>query len=141
MFRIKFFIIITSAILIFNSVEAQFVLIDSVKIDSKPWIFKLMVLGNNKFSLLKKQNPQDTIGLKDTISAIGLDSAFNEIKMSLLKNVPQKNKDENTNHAEPLLILYLINTQFEMSEMRNLMMNLSELGLKINIELPQIGKN
>ena len=92
---------------------------------------KLWYLSQNKYLLTETQESIDTLAIDSNQTGISLDSVMVQIQ-----EFREKRSIKMTSKVQFSIVLWLANTQFEMIEMRVLFEKLSEIGIRVKVELP-----
>jgi hypothetical protein len=106
-------------------------LIDTVNLTNKTSGLKLWYLSQNKYLLTETQESIDTLAIDSNQTGISLDSVMVQIQ-----EFREKRSIKMTSKDQFSIVLWLANTQFEMIEMCVLFEKLSELGIRVKVELP-----
>ena len=113
-----------------QNVSAQSV-IDSIKIDPQILQLNLFYTDSNQYKFQVQENVQDSFLKSDsTFAILTMDSAVKVIQTSI------ENLKQNQKIAFNYLVLYVLNMNFKMEEMRVLFEKLSELGIRVKVEFP-----
>lgn len=113
-----------------QNVSAQSV-IDSIKIDPQILQLNLFYTDSNQYKFQVQENVQDSFLKSDsTFAILTMDSAVKVIQTSI------ENLKQNQKIAFNYVVLYVLNMNFKMEEMRVLFEKLSELGIRVKVEFP-----
>ena len=113
-----------------QNVSAQSV-IDSIKIDPQNLQLNLFYTDSNQYKFQVQENVQDSFLKSDsTFAILTMDSAVKVIQTSI------ENLKQNQKIAFNYVVLYVLNMNFKMEEMRVLFEKLSELGIRVKVEFP-----
>ncbi len=125
------FLLLVLTLFFKGEISAQVAFVDSVNLTNGTSGLKLWYLGENKYLLSGNQQSNDTLAMDSSHVGISLDSVLLQIKEIKEKhsiNLPSKDKFS--------IILCFKNTHFEMIEMQNLFEKLSEMEIRVKVELP-----
>jgi hypothetical protein len=125
------FLLLFVAFFFKREITAQVSFVDTVNLTNKTSGLKLWYLGENKYLLSEKISNIDTVSTDSNQIVYTMDSALFQI---------QRHKEEKLTPTLSSGIftieLCFMNTHFEMIEMRDLFEKLSELGIRVKVELP-----
>ncbi len=125
------FLLLVLTLFFKGEISAQVVFVDSVNLTNGTSGLKLWYLGENKYLLSGNQQSNDTLAMDSCQLGITLDSVLLQIQ-----EIREKQSIKMTSKDQFLLVLCLTNTQFEMIEMQKLFEKLSEMEIRIKVELP-----
>lgn len=125
------FLLLFIAFFFKREITAQVTLVDTVNLTNKTSGLKLWYLSQNKYLLTETQESNDTLAIYSNQTGISLDSVMVQIQ-----EFREKRSIKMTSKDQFSIVLWLANTQFEMIEMRVLFEKLSELGIRVKVELP-----
>ena len=125
------FVLLLLSLFFSGEIFAQVSLIDTVNLTNKTSGLKLWYLSQNKYLLTQTQESIDTLAIDSNQTGISLDSVMVQIQ-----EFREKRSIKMTSKDQFSIVLWLANTQFEMIEMRVLFEKLSELGIRVKVELP-----
>jgi len=114
-----------------GEIFAQVSFVDTVNLTKKTSGLKLWYLSENKYLLTETQLSNDTLVLDSNQMGISLDSVLVKIQ-----EFREKCSIKITSQNQFSIVLCLANTQFEMMEMRNLFERLSDMEIRVKVELP-----
>lgn len=125
------FLLLVLTLFFKGEISAQVAFVDSVNLTNGTSGLKLWYLGENKYLLFGYQQSNDTLAMDSSHVGISLDSVLLQIQ-----EIREKQSIKMTSKDQFLLVLCLTNTQFEMIEMQKLFEKLSEMEIRIKVELP-----
>lgn len=125
------FLLLLLSLFFRGDIFAQVSFVDTVNLTNKTSGLKLWYLSENKYLLTETQESNDTLVLDSNQMGISLDSVLVEIQ-----EIREKRSIKMTSKDQFSIVLCLTNTQFEMMEMRNLFERLSEMKIRVKVEVP-----
>ena len=125
------FLLLVLTLFFKGEISAQVVFVDSVNLTNGTSGLKLWYLGENKYLLSGNQQSSDTLAMDSCQLGTTLDSVLLQIQ-----EIREKQSIKMTSKDQFLLVLCLTNKQFEMIEMQKLFEKLSEMEIRIKVELP-----
>ena len=125
------FLLLFIAFFFKSEITAQVTLVDTVNLTNKTSGLKLWYLSQNKYLLTETQESNDTLAIDSNQTGISLDSVLVKIQ-----EIREKRSIKMTSKDQFSIVLCLANTHFQMIEMRSLFEKLSELGIRVKVELP-----
>jgi len=125
------FLLLLLSLFFTGDIFAQVSFVDTVNLTNKTSGLKLWYLSQNKYLLTETQVSNDTLVLDSTQMGISLDSVLVKIQ-----EIREKRSIKMTSQNQFSIVLCLTNTQFEMMEMRNLFERLSDMEIRVKVELP-----
>ena len=125
------FVLLLLSLFFTGDIFAQVSFVDTVNLTNKTSGLKLWYLSQNKYLLTETQVSNDTLVLDSTQMGISLDSVLVKIQ-----EIREKRSIKMTSQNQFSIVLCLTNTQFEMMEMRNLFERLSDMEIRVKVELP-----
>jgi len=124
-----------------GDIFAQVSFIDTVNLTNKTSGLKLWYLSENKYVLTENQESKDTLPIDSTQTGISLDSVLVKIQEFKSKYfLDAQHSEVNARVKMFSIVLCLTTTQFEMMEMRNLFERLSDMEIRVKVELPLMNK-
>ena len=125
------FLLLFFAFFVKREITAQVTLVDTVNLTNKTSGLQLWYLGENRYRLSEKISNIDTLSIDSNQIVYTMDSALFQIqKHNVERRIQTPSSDVFT------IELCFMNTHFEMIEMRDLFEKLSELGIRVKVELP-----
>jgi hypothetical protein len=125
------FLLLLLSLFFRGDIFAQVSFVDTVNLTNKTSGLKLWYLSENKYLLTETQVSNDTLVLDSSHLGISLDSVLLQIQ-----EIREKRSIKMTSKDQFSIVLCLTNTQFEMMEMRNLFERLSEMKIRVKVEVP-----
>jgi glutaminase len=125
------FLLLLLSLFFRGDIFAQVSFVDTVNLTNKTSGLKLWYLSENKYLLTETQESNDTLVLDSNQMGISLDSVLVKIQ-----EFREKCSIKMTSQNQFSIVLCLANTQFEMMEMRNLFERLSDMEIRVKVELP-----
>ena len=125
------FLLLLLSLFFRGDIFAQVSFVDTVNLTNKTSGLKLWYLSENKYLLTETQESNDTLVLDSNQMGISLDSVLVKIQ-----EIREKRSIKMTSQNQFSIVLCLTNTQFEMMEMRNLFERLSEMKIRVKVEVP-----
>jgi len=125
------FLLLILSLFFRGDIFAQVSFVDTVNLTNKTSGLKLWYLSENKYVLTENQESKDTLVLDSNQMGISLDSV-----MVKIQEFREKRSIKITSQNQFSIVLCLTNTQFEMMEMRNLFERLSDMEIRVKVELP-----
>jgi len=125
------FVLLLLSLFFRGEIFAQVSFVDTVNLTKKTSGLKLWYLSENKYLLTETQLSNDTLVLDSNQMGISLDSVLVKIQ-----EFREKCSIKITSQNQFSIVLCLANTQFEMMEMRNLFERLSDMEIRVKVELP-----
>lgn len=125
------FVLLLLSLFFRGEIFAQVSFVDTVNLTNKTSGLKLWYLSENKYLLTETQLSNDTLVLDSNQMGISLDSVLVKIQ-----EFREKCSIKITSQNQFSIVLCLANTQFEMMEMRNLFERLSDMEIRVKVELP-----
>ena len=125
------FLLLFVAFFFKREITAQVTLVDTVNLTNKTSGLQLWYLSQNKYLLTETQESNDTLAIDSNQTGISLDSVLVKIQ-----EIREKRSIKMTSKDQFSIFLCLANTHFQMIEMRSLFEKLSELGIRVKVELP-----
>jgi len=124
-----------------GDIFAQVSFVDTVNLTNKTSGLKLWYLSENKYVLTENQESKDTLPIDSTQTGISLDSVLVKIQEFKSKYfLDAQHSEVNARVKLFSIVLCLTTTQFEMMEMRNLFERLSDMEIRVKVELPLMNK-
>ena len=125
------FVLLLLSLFFRGEIFSQVSFVDTVNLTKKTSGLKLWYLSENKYLLTETQLSNDTLVLDSNQMGISLDSVLVKIQ-----EFREKCSIKMTSQNQFSIVLCLTNTQFEMMEMRNLFERLSDMEIRVKVELP-----
>ena len=125
------FVLLLLSLFFTGDIFAQVSFVDTVNLTNETSGLKPWYLSENKYVLSENQESKDTLVLDSNQMGISLDSVLVEIQ-----EIREKRSIKMTSKDQFSIVLCLTNTQFEMMEMRNLFERLSEMKIRVKVEVP-----
>lgn len=119
-----------------EEISAQVSFVDTVNLTNKTSGLKLWYLAENKYLLSETQENNDTVVIDSSHIGVSLDAVLLQIQ-----EISEKQTFKMTSKDQFSIVLCLANTQFVMLEMQKLFEKLSEMKIRVKVELPIKNKN
>ena len=135
------FVLLLLSLFFTGDIFAQVSFVDTLNLTNKTSGLKLWYLSENKYFLAETQDINVTLAIDSTQTGISLDSVL--VKIQEFKNkylLDAKHSEANARVKLFSIVLCLATTQFEMMEMRNLFERLSDMEIRVKVELPLMNK-
>ena len=131
------FVLLLLSFFFTGDIFAQVSFVDTVNLTNKTSGLKLWYLSENKYVLTENQESKDTLVLDSNQMGISLDSVMVKIQEFKSKYfLDAQHSEVNARVKMFSIVLCLTTTQFEMMEMRNLFERLSDMEIRVKVELP-----
>jgi len=135
------FVLLILSLFLRGDIFAQVSFVDTVNLTNKTSGLKLWYLSENKYVLTENQESKDTLPIDSTQTGISLDSVLVKIQEFNSKYFLDAHHSEVNARVKLFsIVLRLTTTQFEMMEMRNLFERLSDMEIRVKVELPLMNK-
>jgi hypothetical protein len=135
------FVLLILSLFLRGDIFAQVSFVDTVNLTNKTSGLKLWYLSENKYVLTENQESKDTLPIDSTQTGISLDSVLVKIQKFKSKYfLDAQHSEVNARVKLFSIVLCLTTTQFEMMEMRNLFERLSDMEIRVKVELPLMNK-
>jgi hypothetical protein len=135
------FVLLLISLFFTGDIFAQVSFVDTVNLTNETSGLKLWYLSENKYVLSENQESKDTLPIDSTQTSISLDSVM--VKIQEFKNkylLDAQHSEVNARVKMFSIVLCLTTTQFEMMEIRNLFERLSDMEIRVKVELPLMNK-
>jgi hypothetical protein len=135
------FVLLLISLFFTGDIFAQVSFVDTLNLTNKTSGLKLWYLSENKYVLSENQESKDTLPIDSTQTGISLDSVMVKIQEFKSKYfLDAQHSEVNARVKLFSIVLCLTTTQFEMMEMRNLFERLSDMEIRVKVELPLMNK-
>ena len=135
------FVLLLLSLFFTGDIFAQVSFVDTVNLTNETSGLKLWYLSENKYLLTENQESKDTLPIDSSQTGISLDSVM--VKIQEFKNkyfLDAQHCEVNARVKLFSIVLCLTTTQFEMMEIRNLFERLSDMEIRVKVELPIMNK-
>jgi len=135
------FVLLLISLFFTGDIFAQVSFVDTVNLTNETSGLKLWYLSENKYVLSENQESKDTLPIDSSQTGISLDSVM--VKIQEFKNkyfLDAQQSEVNARVKMFSIVLCLTTTQFEMMEIRNLFERLSDMEIRVKVELPLMNK-
>ena len=135
------FVLLLLSLFFTEDIFAQVSFVDTVNLTNETSGLKLWYLSENKYVLSENQESKDTLPIDSTQTGISLDSVMVKIQEFKSKYfLDAQHSEVNARVKLFSIVLCLTTTQFEMMEIRNLFERLSDMEIRVKVELPIMNK-
>jgi hypothetical protein len=135
------FVLLLISLFFTGDIFAQVSFVDTVNLTNETSGLKLWYLSENKYLLTENQESKDTLPIDSTQTGISLDSVMVKIQEFKSKYfLDAQHSEVNARVKLFSIVLCLTTTQFEMMEIRNLFERLSDMEIRVKVELSLMNK-